>query len=137
MKLEELKTIEQLTQFLEGNQAVLFSLNSSKIEHYKWFQRELIRFKYGSLGKAKKGVLARYLIKVSGYSQSQITRLIKQYRETGKITYRHVASKGFKGKYTKEDIRLLAHMDERHSMPCGHTVKKLCERAYTVFNEKK
>lgn len=136
MKLEELKTIEQLIQFLDGTQAVVFTLNSSKNEHYKWFRRELIRFRYLSLGKADKGVFIRYLIKVSGYSQSQITRLIKQYRITGNIKHRHVASSGFKGKYKQDDIRLLAHMDERHDTPCGQAIKKLCERAYDVFNEK-
>ncbi|MCF6345502.1 MAG: transposase family protein [Thiomicrorhabdus sp.] len=136
MKLEELKTIEQLKQFLDGTQAVIFTLNSIKDEHYKWLQHELIRFRYLSLGKADKGVIVRYLIKVSGYSRSQITRLIKQYRTTGYIKHRHVASSGFKGKYNLADIRLLARMDERHDTPCGHAVKKLCERAYDTFNEK-
>ena len=136
MKLEELKTIEQLPQFLDGTQAVMFTLNTSKNEHYKWFRQELIRFRYQSLDKADKGVFVRYLIKVSEYSQSQITRLIKQYRRTGNIKHRHVASSGFKGKYNQHDIRLLAHMDKRHDTPCGHAIKKLCERAYDVFNEK-
>jgi len=135
MKLEELKTIEQLTQFLDGTQSVIFTLNSSKNEHYQWFQHEITRFRYLSLGKADKGVFIRYLIKVSGYSQSQITRLIKQYRTTGSIKHRHIASSGFKGKYTPADIRLLAGMDDRHNTPCGHAIKKLCERAYTIFNE--
>ena len=30
---------------------------------------------------------------------------------------------------------LLAKMDEQHETPCGHAVKKLCERAYRVFND--
>ncbi len=136
MKLEELKTIEQLSQFLDGTQAVIFILSSSKDEHYNWFRHELVRFRYLSLGKADKGVVVHYLIKVSGYSQSQITRLIKQYRVTGNIKHRHVASSGFKRKYSPDDIRLLARMDERHNMPCGQALKKLCERAYTIFNEK-
>jgi transposase InsO family protein len=41
----------------------------------------------------------------------------------------------FQRRYSKEDIRLLAKMDQRYDGPCGHTLKKLCERAYTVFNE--
>ncbi len=134
MKLEELKTIEQLNQFLDGTQAVMFSLSSSKNEHYNWFRHELIRLRYLSLGKADKGVVVRYLIKVSGNERSQITRLIKQYRITGNIKHRHVVSSGFKSKYNSDDIRLLARMDERHNMPCGHALKKLCERAYTIAN---
>ncbi|WP_294043279.1 hypothetical protein [Thiolapillus sp.] len=26
-------------------------------------------------------------------------------------------------------------MDERHDTPCGHAIKKLCERAYQVFGQ--
>jgi len=42
---------------------------------------------------------------------------------------------GFARKYTPQDIRLLAAMDERHDAPCGPAVKKLCERAYEVFGQ--
>lgn len=30
---------------------------------------------------------------------------------------------------------MIAHMDERHDTPCGQAIKKLCERAYSVFGE--
>lgn len=137
MKLEDLKTIDQLSQFLDGTQAVIFQANTPKKERYNWIQHELVRFGYLKRGKADKGTITRYLIKASGYSRQQITRLIKQYRETGYIKHYHAASCGFKSHYTAEDIRLIARMDERHDTPCGHAVKKLCERAYTVFNEEK
>jgi len=103
MKLEELTTIEQLSQFLEGTQAVIFKVNTLKEERYQWIQHELLRFDYRAQSKVKKGVEIRYLIKVSGYSRQQMTRLIKQYRDTGQIKHRHVTSNGFKGKYSAED----------------------------------
>jgi len=28
-------------------------------------------------------------------------------------------------------------MNERHETPCGHAVKKLCERAHGIFDESK
>ncbi|RUM94884.1 MAG: hypothetical protein DSZ28_00885 [Thiothrix sp.] len=83
IKLEELTTIEQLSPFLDGTQAVIFKINTLKEERYQWIQHELIRFDYRALSKVKKGVVIRYLIKVSGYSRQQMTRLIKQYRDTG------------------------------------------------------
>lgn len=43
--------------------------------------------------------------------------------------------RGFKSRYTNEDIHLLASMDARHDTPSGHAVKKLCERAYEIFNQ--
>jgi len=135
MKLEDLKTIEQLIQFLDGTQAVIFKLNTVKEERYNWIRHELVRLDYLMLNKADKGVVVRYLVKVSCYSRQQVTRLIKQYRDTGYIRHHHITSSGFQGKYTSQDIRLIAQMDERHDTPCGHAIKKLCERAYRVFGE--
>jgi len=135
MKLEELKTIEQLRQFLDGTQPVIFQINSSKKGKYNWIRRELVRFDYLQLGKTDKGVVIRYVVKISGYSRQQVTRLIKQYRETGYIKHYHANVPAFQGKYTKEDIRLIARMDQLYDSPCGHALKKLCERAYNVFNE--
>ena len=135
MKLEELTTIEQLSHFLDGTQAVIFKLNTIKSERYKWIQHELVRFSYLTLSRADKGTLIRYLIKVSCYSRQQVTRLVKQYRDTGYIKHRQTTTTGFPGKYTASDIRLIAQMDERHDTPCGNAIKKLCERAYHVFGE--
>jgi len=136
MKLEELTTIEQLSQFLDGTQAVIFKISTAKEERYQWIQHELVRFQYPVQSKTGKGIVIRYLIKVTGYSRQQITRLIKQYRTTGYIKHRHVTSNGFQGKYTDKDIRLIAQMDERHDTPCGQATKKLCERAYRLFDDK-
>jgi len=43
--------------------------------------------------------------------------------------------KGFKQKYTTDDMTLLAKMDERYDTPSGVVIKKLCERAHSVFND--
>ena len=135
MRLEELETIEQLEQFLNGTQAVIFEISLLKKERYDWIRKELIRFSYLELGKVQKGVLIRYLTKVSGYSRQQVTRLIEKYRKTGYIKTKPANRPVFKTRYTKEDIRLLAKMDQRYDLPCGQAIKKLCERAYTVFDE--
>jgi len=135
MKLEELKTVEQLIQFLDGTQSVIFKIDTKKEERYKWLQHELIRFDYLTQSKINKGIIKQYLKNVSRYSRAQLSRLIKQYRETGTIRDHHVVSKGFKTKYSSADIRLIDKMDELFDTPCGHTVKKLCERAFQVFNE--
>ena len=135
MKLEELRSISQLTDFLDGVQAVAFCILSEKDERYTRIQGELIRLRYLSLGKREKGVVVRYLMKISGYSRQQITRLIKQYRHTGRIQRGQKTVQGFKGKYTERDIRLLVEMDKRHDTPCGHRIKKLCERAYRIYGE--
>ena len=135
MKLEDLKAIDQLEDFLSGTQSVAFSVISDKDACYRWIQGELVKFRYLKLSRQGKGVVIRYLMKISGYSRQQLTRLIAQYRKTGRIRRHQRTVSGFKQKYTEQDIRLLAAMDERHDTPCGTAIKKLCERACEVFGE--
>ncbi len=135
MKVEELETIEQLRDLLAGTQQVAFSVISDKRTRYKWIQGELVKFQYLTLPRQHKGVVIRYLMKLSGYSRQQLTRLIGQYHRTGRLQPRQRTVAGFKKRFTEKDIRLLAAMDERHETPCGQAIKKLCERAHQVYHE--
>jgi transposase InsO family protein len=135
MNINDLNTIEQLEQFLTGSQAVAFLVVSSQDECYRGIQRTLVKFRYTALDKRSKGVVVRFLIKITGYSRQQITRLIKQYRDTGKIERQQRTYQGFERLYSVEDVRLLAALDERHNTPSGPAAKKLCERAHTLFNQ--
>ena len=135
MSLEQLTTIDAINQFLEGTQAVAFSVAISKQERYRWVQKTLVKHRYMLLGKADKGTVTRYLMKVTGYSLAQTKRLIQQYVKTGTISVKLVRHNGFKRAYTMADIGLLASMDERHGQPSGAVLKKLCERAYQRFGQ--
>ena len=135
MNANDLTSIDQVRDFLSGTQRVVFEVAGDKQGRYDWVRRTLVKFNYAGCGKADRGVLIRYLMKVSGYSRAQVTRLIKQYRETGRRRPRQRTVRGFTRRYTKADIRLLAAMDERHNTPNGLTLKKLCERAYAVFGQ--
>ena len=126
-----------MADFLAGTQPVTFSVLSTKEESYQWIQGNLLRFEYLTLSKPDKGLVCRYLEKVSGYSRQHLTRLIHVYRQSGCVTRRQRSVQGFARRYTVEDIRLLAAMDARHDTPCGPAVKKLCERAWQLFGEVK
>lgn len=130
----QIKTLEQVRQFLGGTMAVEFAIES-KEERYRWLQKTLVQFRYRHLNKADKGVLLSFLAKVSGYSRIQIKRLVKQYLKTGRLQRRQCTAKGFAVKYTGEDIRLLARTDELHATLSGPGTKKLCERAYHIFGQ--
>ena len=134
MNADELSTIEQLKHFLDGTQPIAFCVASSKDERYRWWlQQSLTKFRYRDLNKPGKGIVMRYLMKVSGYSRAQLKRLIKQCRETGRLQRQQRTVSGFKRRYTEMDIRLLAAMDKRHDTPSGPMVKKLCERAFDLY----
>lgn len=130
----QLSTLEQVRDFLEGTRPVGIRI-SSKVERYAWAQRTLVRFGYLSLGRSDRGVLLQYLYRVSGYSRAQVNRLVQQYRQTGEVQLRHCTTNGFVSKYTREDILLLAGLDELHGTLSGPAAKKLCERAYHMFAE--
>jgi hypothetical protein len=135
MNVEELVSIEQLRQFLDGTQAVAFIVESDRNAIYRWFQSALAKFAYLRLSRPDKGVVVRYLMRISGYSRQQITRLIKQFRDNGRLIRHQKTQNGFQQKYTREDVSLLAELDELHGTLSGPATKKLCERARKLFNQ--
>ncbi len=134
MGLEQLNTMDEVRHFLDGTQAVAFGVAANKQERYRWVQKALVKHRYILLGKLNKGLITRYLMKVTSYSHAQIKRLICQYIKTGKVTLKLARSNGFKPTYTDADVRLLARMDELHGQPSGAVLKKFCERAHINFN---
>lgn len=83
----------------------------------------------------KWGLVIRYLMKISGYSRQQFTRLIVQCRKTGRRQRRQRTVSSFKPRYTEKDVLPLAAIDERHDAPCGQAVKMPSERVCEVFGQ--
>ena len=77
MNDQSLQTIEQARQFLEGSDGIEFRGLEAK-EKYYWIEEVLIRFSYYRLKRCEKGVIRRYIGKVTGYSRSQVSRLIRE-----------------------------------------------------------
>ncbi|MCU7902312.1 MAG: integrase, partial [Candidatus Thiodiazotropha sp. (ex Lucinoma aequizonata)] len=77
----------------------------------------------------------RHLERVSSYSRQTVTRLVAQYRKTGKIQRHQRTVMDFQLYYTTQDAQLLAELDELHDTPCGAAAKKLCERMYRVHGD--
>ncbi len=137
MNISELKTIEQLENFLNGTQPVIFSVGTNKENIYVWIQKILKKFNYPNLEKPDKNIVKRYILRVTGYSRQQFTRLALQYRKQGYIRKKKQTNKtSFKSFYTSKDVYFLAQLDELHGTLSGLATKKLCERAYCVFNQK-
>ncbi len=137
MNLSHLTSIAELAAFLEGSQSVAYSHPADKTERYAFVQSVLKQFHYRALSKSDKGVVIRLLVQTTGYSRQQLTRLIKLYQTRGCVQRKpSIFKHKFAKKYTADDIRLLAEMDTRYATPSGAVIKKLCERAFTLFNQK-
>ena len=74
-----------------------------------WQARQYLR-----LSKKDKGVVRRYLATISGRSLAQITRLIRRYRQSGSVQPRKPRRHRFPGRYSPDDMALLAVVDAAH-----------------------
>jgi transposase InsO family protein len=133
MNDDKLDSPAAIKAFLGGTDKLEFKV--SKAARYEWIAGTLKRTNYFKLRKKDKGPVREYMERMTGYSWSQLERLISQYREKrwiGKAaSNRHIFAK----KYTQSDILLLAQTDEAHQTLSGPTTKKLFERAYKVYGE--
>ena len=90
LQTQGLHSLEQICAFLGGSQPLGFETPQGEIT-YEFVAQTLGRFGHTHLGKADKGLLRRYLCKVTGRSRAQMTRLIAQFRKTGRIQDRRGA----------------------------------------------
>jgi hypothetical protein len=134
MNDEQLHTLADLQAFLDGTVAVDFAVAAAA--RYDFIARTLRRFGFGRLKRADKGVVLRFLERVSGYSRQQLTRLVKRGGERRPLVKRYRASRtSFARTYTRADVLLLAQTDSLHSTLSGLATKKLMERAYGIFGD--
>ncbi len=125
-------TMEELATFLESSDAVTFKGRSRK-ENYAWIEGTLRRYKYTSRARAEKGLLRRYLEKMTGYSQAQLSRLIAEYRRTGHVRLPEYQRHRFLTKYSRADQALLAEVDNAHSRLSGPATQAILRREYEVY----
>jgi transposase len=129
-------SLEQVQAFLEGSGPVQFEARS-QVERYEWVTRTLGEQGYEGLGKVGKGVVRRYMAKMTGLSRAQVTRLIGQYTEQGEVTVRRARRHRFRARYSKADIELLALVDEAHDTLSGPATQKILYREFHEFAEAK
>jgi transposase InsO family protein len=132
MNDENIKTIKQVRQFIEGSEGANFK-GITVEEKYDWIERVLVKFRYIKLNKGEKGVIRRYIEKVSGYSRAQVARLIREYKRNGKLSKAQYKRHSFPRNYAMEDIVLLAKTDELHDYLSGPATKKIMEREWIVY----
>ncbi len=135
MKLDNLMSVSDMEAFLNGSQTIAFGVAASKDERYRFVENILKRFNYARLRRQDKGIVMKFLMKISGYSRQQLTRMIQRYLEDGQLQRQQKTSNGFEKYYTLDDQKLLAKLDKRHDTPNGAMIRVLCQRAYQKFGE--
>jgi transposase InsO family protein len=133
MNDSKLDSPEAIKAFLGGTDKLGFEV--SKSSRYEWIAGTLKRTDYFNLRKRDKAPVCEYMLRMTGYSWSQLKRLIAQYRDRRWIGRKGSSRHTFAKRYTHSDILLLVQTDEAHQTLSGPTTKKLFERAYQVYGD--
>ena len=134
MEDARLHTLAQVRAFLDGTSEGAFRV--PKAERHRFIARVLTRFGSARHGRADKGVVLRYLARMTGLSRQQVTRLVRPYRQDGTLSSRHGAPRhAFSRRFTATDVAVLADMDALHGTVSGPATKKLMERALLIFGD--
>jgi hypothetical protein len=75
---EHLTSLEQIERFLDGTLEVDFHA-PDRTSRRDWIGAVLRRFRHTHRSRRERGLLLRFLLKVSGYSPARMKRLIGQF----------------------------------------------------------
>jgi len=130
----EATSLEQIRAFLAGSEEVRFD-GQKRGEVYAWTERTLVRHRYTSLNRMEKGLLRRYIARMTGLSRAQVTRLIAGYVENGRVKAVPYQRRKFASRYTQRDVELLAYVDKSHGNLSGPATKRILEREYGEYGQ--
>ena len=131
MKQDQL-SLEQIRALVEGSEEIEFEAAHQR-EMYEWVERTLQGQCYEVLARQGKGLVKRYIAKMSGLSRAQVTRLIGRYRESGVVKVKRGGRHRFRTRYGSADIELLARTDEAHETQSGPATQKILYREFHEF----
>jgi len=134
MEESERLSLEQMRAFLQASAEVRFRAHDRQ-ELYGWVNQTLRQQEYSRLPRASKGLVRRYVAKMTGLSRAQVTRLIGGYQQGGQVRPRAYRRHRFPQRYTPADIELLAAVDEAHETLSGPATQKILQRALHDFGD--
>ena len=108
-------TLGEMREFVASSGRLSFT-GAERKQIYGLVERTLRAHEYLRLSKKDKGVVRRYLAKISGRSLAQITRLIRR-------------------RYTHDDIALLATVDAAHEGLSGPALRRILWREHHVYGQ--
>ena len=125
-------TQEQIQAFLEGSQEHRFR-GKRRAEVYEWITRTLRVQEYRKQGKKMRGLLKRYVEKMTGRSRTQVTLLVGRYLKHSEVKLASYRRHSFASRFTRADVELLAQVDEAHETLSGPATKKILEREFGQY----
>src|SRR5664279_124584 len=125
-------SLESIGRFVGASEAIRFEAEDRQ-QLYGWVEQVLAGRQYGQLGKAARGLVRRYIEKMTGLSRAQVTRLIALYTVGGRVQVTVYRRRRFAQLYTRADIELLASVDEAHETLSGPATRRILEREHLLY----
>jgi transposase InsO family protein len=134
MKNLDQLSLNEMEELLSSSRKVTWQTEDDEAK-YDWIGAVLKAQRYAKLGKREKGVVRRFLQKVTTTSRAQMTRLIGQWLENRRIVRKTAPRPAFAVRYTREDIVLLAAADAAHEDLAGPAMRHILHREFKVFSK--
>ena len=125
-------SLEAIGRFVAASEEIRFEAKDRQ-QLYGWVEQVLAGRQYGQLGKAARGLVRRYIEKMTGLSRAQVTRLIALYTVGGQVQVTVYRRRRFAELYTRADIELLASVDEAHETLSGPATRRILEREHLLY----
>ena len=127
--------LDQIQAFLKASEGIRFE-GESRQQVYGWVEQVLRQQQYQKQGRKARGLLRRYLGKMTGLSRAQVTRLIARYRANGELQPIGYRRHRFPQRYTGADVELLATVDAAHESLSGPATRRILQRAYQQYGQR-
>ena len=136
MQKIENPSLAQMQAFLEGSQELHFHAEG-RAEIYAWVEQTLRHQRYPQMKRVAKGLVGRYIGKMTGLSRAQVTRLIRQFVKTQAVKPTVYRRCRFQRRYTAADVATLVEIDQAHERLSGPATCAILKREYEVFGNQK
>jgi hypothetical protein len=128
-------SLDEIRVFLKASEAVHFE-GEKKEEVYAWVSGFLGEQNWDELGRMARGLVRRYMEKMTGLSRAQITRLITRYGEDGEVRLKRSRRHRFAPLNNHGDEALLASVDTAHETLSGPATQKILQRQCHDFGDR-
>jgi transposase InsO family protein len=125
-------SLEGIRRFVAASEEIRFE-GANRGQVYGWVECVLVEHEYAQQGKVGRGLLRRYIEKMTGLSRAQVTRLIARYAASGRVQPTVYRRRRFPERFTRVDIELLASVDEAHETLSGPATRRILEREVQLY----
>ena len=125
-------SLDQIEAFLNASEEIRFE-GENREQVYGWVEQVLRQQHYPKQGRNARGLVRRYLEKMTGLSRAQVTRLIARFRTHGEVQASTYRRHRFAQRYTRADVERLAKVDAAHENLSGPATRRILEREYQHY----